>query len=128
MTDWVNINYNNTEHYSSRDAQHTRYKFNGILHRLDGPAHEIIFTSPYESKHEVYYFAGEETTKHFVKTMVAINKRLLALEAQQHNIVIYESFIEALKNAMDDSHTDDVTVSRKLIEAIRERTLKPPTS
>ena len=84
-----------------------------MLHRLDGPAEGAI-----------YYFAGQKLSKPFMEHIINLDKRVQAMEAQQHNVVIYESFIEALKNAMDDSHTDEVTVSRKLIEAIAERTAK----
>lgn len=95
----------------------TCYYLGKIPHRLDGPAVDYGEKSGLSE----YYFAGIKTTKHFLEAMVTLNKRILALEESRANkITIYETFVDTLKNAIDDTGTDEVVVSRKVIDAITE--------
>jgi len=114
MTDWLKTNYDTKIKYSYSG---TYYYLEKIPHRLDGPAVDYGKNGGLSE----YYFAGMKTTKHFLEAILTLNKRILALEEQQVNkITIYETFMDTLKNAIDDTGTDEVVVSRKVINAITE--------
>lgn len=139
MTDWANTNYNEFTGGLKRE-----YKLNGVLHRLDGPA--VTYFNQYfyyyaGSIHRVdgpamrsvnglnimeesWFYHGVKSSKEFVELMESFKNRLNTIEAElavyKNNAVVYETFVDTLKNALDDTGTDEVVVSRKVIDAITE--------
>jgi len=138
MTDWANTNYN------AINGDHRRkYTLNGVLHRLDGPAdtHYENYAyyyagsahradgpaSKWSGSHrgkETWWYHGVRSTKEFVELMESFKTRLNTIEAElavyKNNAVVYETFVDTLKNALDDTQSDEVVVSRKVIDAITE--------
>lgn len=142
MTDWANTNYNSL----TNEGNVMRYRLDDVLHRLDGPA-EMLGNSNYcywyaGSMHRVdgpavkwntafrneesWFYHGIKSSKEFVELMESFKNRLNTIEEtlriRENKITVYETFVDTLKNAMDDTHTDEVVVSRKMINAIIEHT------
>jgi hypothetical protein len=54
---------------------------------------------------------------------IIIDNTIMYIEKLKEKICMYESFLDTLKNAMEDIQTDTVEVSREVIETIIQRTL-----
>jgi hypothetical protein len=139
MTDWANTNYD-----KFIGGRRCEYKLNGVLHRLDGPAvtlsdqycyyyagslHRVDGTAMrwvngLNEMQESWFCHGVKSTKEFVELMESFKTRLNTIEAElavyKNNAVVYETFVDTLKNALDDTQSDEVVVSRKVIDAITE--------
>lgn len=140
MTDWANTNYDNF----TGGGRRCEYKLNGVLHRLDGPAYTcsnqycyyyagsahrvdgpaLLWGDGSGKLKETWFYHGVKSSKEFVELMEGFKNRLNSIEAElktyKNNAVVYETFIDTLKNALDDTQSDEVVVSRTVINAITE--------
>lgn len=129
--DWENTNYNSVD----AGGFYKIYRLNGITHRLDGPAETFLEDYRYYYAgllHRVdgpavdwngkqsWWYHGVRTTKEFIELKESLKKAEADLNIYKNNITIYETFIDTLKNAINDTGTDEVVVSRKVIDAITE--------